>query len=43
MYTGRFEIPTFTVGRNRMVRLSDLAAYIDAQCEVSAAEIKELN
>jgi hypothetical protein len=43
MYTGRFNIPTFSVGRNKMVRLSDLADYIDAQCALSAAEIKELN
>jgi hypothetical protein len=43
IYTGRFEVPTFSLGRTRMVRLSDLADYIDAQCTASAAEIAELN
>jgi hypothetical protein len=43
IYQGRFEVPTFALGRKRMCRLSDLAAYIDAQCALSAAEIKELN
>ncbi len=43
IYSGRFEVPTFTLGKKRMVRLSDLAAYVDAQCTASAAEIAELN
>jgi hypothetical protein len=36
-------VPTFTLGKKRMMRLSDLAAYVDEQCALSAAEIKELN
>jgi len=43
IYTGRFEVPTFALGRKRMCRLSDLAAYIDAQCAESAAEIAYIN
>ena len=43
VYCGRFEVPTFTLGKKRMVRLSDLANYVDEQCALSAAEIKELN
>ena len=43
IYCGRFEVPTFTLGKKRMVRLSDLAAYVDARCAESAAEIKSLN
>jgi hypothetical protein len=43
VYCGRFEVPTFTLGKKRMMRLSDLAAYVDEQCALSAAEIKELN
>jgi hypothetical protein len=43
VYFGRFEVPTFTLGKKRMMRLSDLAAYVDEQCALSAAEIKELN
>ncbi len=43
IYSGRFEIPSFKINKQRMVRLVDIADYIDGQCAESAAEIEELN